>query len=57
MHSFVGGVSIAGTEGDLWAVEGGNYRIPECLLAKSGARHLRETVALIELSDNLDGAR
>jgi len=56
MHSFVGGVSIAGTEGDLWAVEGGNYRIPECLLMKSGAKHLKERVTQVELLQSRTGA-
>merc|ERR1712194_316143 len=31
IHSFVGSISIAGTQGGLWAVENGNYKIPECL--------------------------
>jgi len=57
MHAFVGGVSIAGTEGDLWAVEGGNYRIPECLLMRSGANHRKEMVTHIETFQSGTGAQ
>jgi len=37
MHAFVGTVSLAGVQGGLWRVQGGNYKIPECLLQQSGA--------------------
>ena len=44
----LGSVSLAGTEGGLWSVEGGNYKIPECLLQKSGASHIRGLVHGVE---------
>jgi len=38
MDAFVGSVALAGAQGGLWAVEGGNYRIPEHLLSLSKAK-------------------
>ena len=32
LHGFVGAVGLAGVEGGLWAVEGGNYRVAQCAL-------------------------
>lgn len=37
MDAFVGSVALAGAQGGLWAVQGGNYRIPEHLLLLSKA--------------------
>jgi len=37
LHGFVGAVGLAGVDGNLWAVEGGNFRVAECALEKSGA--------------------
>ena len=48
MHSFVGSVSLAGIQGGLWRVQGGNYKIPECLIAKSKARFIKATVTQVE---------
>lgn len=39
MDAFVGSVALAGAQGGLWAVQGGNYRIPEHLLHLSKAKH------------------
>ena len=48
IHAFVGSVAIAGTQGELWAVKGGNYRIPECLLEVSNARKIEKLVKKVE---------
>lgn len=45
LHSLVGAVSLAGTQGDLWRIKGGNYRLPECLIKLSQANlHLHTRV-------------
>eukprot|EP00088_Acartia_fossae_P008515 TRINITY_DN14071_c0_g1_i3.p1 TRINITY_DN14071_c0_g1~~TRINITY_DN14071_c0_g1_i3.p1 ORF type:complete len:499 (-),score=69.80 TRINITY_DN14071_c0_g1_i3:229-1698(-) len=51
LHGFVGSVSLAGIQGGLWNVEGGNYKIPKCLLAKSGATFLPASVNSIEYTN------
>lgn len=43
IDGFVGLVSLAGTDGDLWAVKNGNYQVPKGLLEKSGAKVLWNT--------------
>ena len=48
MHSFVGSVSLAGIQGGLWRVQGGNYKIPECLISKSGAKLIKAKVNTVE---------
>jgi len=50
LHGFVGSVSLAGIQGGLWNVQGGNYRIPECLLKKSGAKLVAASV--LSISNN-----
>lgn len=35
VHAFVGEVSLAGAQGGLWAVNGGNKKVPERLLELS----------------------
>jgi len=52
LHGFVGSVSLAGIQGGLWNVEGGNYRIPQCLLDKSGAKLKQASAKLIVNTDN-----
>jgi len=52
LHGFVGSVSLAGIQGGLWNVEGGNYRIPQCLLDKSGAKLKQASAKLILNTDN-----
>jgi len=52
LHAFVGSVSLAGIQGGLWNVRGGNYRIPECLLKKSKATLVAASVLAI---DNVAG--
>ena len=32
IHAFVGSVGLAGMHGELWAVDGGNYRVAEELI-------------------------
>ena len=44
MHAFVGAVALIGFDKRLWAVEGGNFRVSECLLNKSGAKLARSEV-------------
>jgi prenylcysteine oxidase/farnesylcysteine lyase len=48
LHGFVGSVSLAGIQGGLWNVRGGNYRIPECLLKKSRANLVAASVLSID---------
>ncbi|KAK7098695.1 prenylcysteine oxidase 1-like [Littorina saxatilis] len=42
-HGFVGAVSMAGVEPGLWAVKGGNKKVPESMLKASGA-HFNQAV-------------
>jgi len=44
VHAFVGSVGLAGMDGDLWAVEGGNVKVVECALDKSRAKVVRGIV-------------
>ncbi len=37
MHAFVGSVALAGAEGHLWSIEGGNHLLPEKLFESSKA--------------------
>jgi len=48
LHAFVGGVSLAGNEGGLWAVDGGNYKVAECAIHQAGAHLIKATVKEIE---------
>jgi len=48
MHAFVGSVGLAGTQGDLWAVEGGNYKVAECALEKAGAQLVLSQVVSVD---------
>ena len=47
VHAFLGAVSLAGVEGDLWSIEGGNYQLPEVLFLNSGADLVPERVRSI----------
>ena len=38
LHALVGGVGLAGVDGDLWGVEGGNVRVVQCALEMSQAK-------------------
>merc|ERR1719239_192656 len=49
LHGFVGAVGLAGVDGNLWAVEGGNFRVAECALEKSGASLKKVRVEAINL--------
>jgi len=35
VHAFVGYIALAGIEGGLWSIEGGNYRLPQSLIKLS----------------------
>ena len=43
LHGFVGSVSLAGIQGGLWRVKGGNKLIPRCLLEQSRAKLMLST--------------
>lgn len=47
-----GSVSMAGMDGSLWAVKGGNKRVPEKLLENSKARLINEYVTKITNNNN-----
>ena len=51
--SFLGAISVAGADPDLWAVEGGNKRVPEELLKNSRASRLKRFVT--KLAPTEDG--
>nr|ACO14765.1 Prenylcysteine oxidase precursor [Caligus clemensi] len=48
VHAFVGMVSLAGSDGSLWSVRGGNKLIPERLLKQSNVRLLKENITDIQ---------
>jgi len=52
LHGFVGAVGLAGVDGNLWAVEGGNFRVAQCALEKSGASFKKGRVEAINLKPN-----
>lgn len=41
-------MSVAGAAGGLWAVEGGNEKVPQRLIEESGARVIRRAVSKLE---------
>lgn len=44
VHAFVGSVALAGAEGDLWSIDGGNHLLPEKLLESSKASLIQSKV-------------
>lgn len=44
VHEFVGSVSMAGMDGKLWCVNGGNRRVPERLFEQSNAKLIDDYV-------------
>lgn len=48
-HCFVGAVSLAGAQPGLWAVEGGNKKVPENLLKNAKVKFRQATVTMIQL--------
>ncbi|XP_071486467.1 prenylcysteine oxidase 1-like [Diadema antillarum] len=48
MMGFAGMVSLAGAMPGLWAIEGGNKKVPQELLKRSGATLIRAQVASVE---------
>ena len=53
MTFFVGSVSVAGAIGNLWSVDGGNFRVAEKLLESSEAQLVRDRV--LKVSTASDG--
>lgn len=45
VHAFVGSVALAGAEGDLWSIEGGNHLLAEKLLLSSKAYRVQSKVS------------
>ncbi|XP_059099551.1 prenylcysteine oxidase 1-like [Tigriopus californicus] len=54
LHSLVGGVALAGAEGNLWSISGGNKQVPALLLERSQAEFVSAKVDLVKL--NADGS-
>ncbi len=54
VHAMVGSVALAGAMGGLWSVEGGNKRVAEELLKKSGAGFVQAQVNSVTLVE-VDG--
>jgi prenylcysteine oxidase/farnesylcysteine lyase len=53
ISGMAGGVSLCGSGGDLWAVEGGNWQIPEGLIRYTNASlHLKSRVVSVTLEDS-----
>lgn len=52
IQGFVGAVSLAGTQGDLWSVEGGNYRVAEEAIKAAKVQWVKAKVTEIT-SDNM----
>lgn len=46
IHSMVGGVAVAGAEGNLWSISGGNKQVPTLLLERSQAEFVSAKVGL-----------
>ena len=44
VHAFVGSVALAGMQGDLWCVDGGNYRVAEELVQRTESTFLSARV-------------
>ena len=53
IHSFVGAVSLIGFDKQLWAVQGGNYRIAECALKLSNSKMKRRKVKKVTKIDDI----
>ena len=47
VHAFVGAVGLAGMDGDLWAVEGGNSKVAQCAAMRTRAKMYRAKVTQI----------
>ncbi|XP_050441089.1 prenylcysteine oxidase 1-like [Adelges cooleyi] len=52
VHQFVGAVSLAGMDGSLWAIKGGNKQVAEKLLNLSNARLIQEYVVQVTQNNN-----
>ena len=51
VHAFVGAVGLIGFDKQLWAVEGGNYRVVQCALEMSKAKVVRGEVKEVKNSE------
>ncbi len=49
LHAFVGSVALAGAQGGLWSIHGGNHVLAEKLLASSKAELVQAKVDTVEL--------
>jgi len=57
LHAFVGAVGLAGMDGELWAVEGGNKNVVRCASMKTRSKNLRgEVTAEFRLKVDLEGS-
>ena len=52
VHKFVGSVSVAGAIGNLWSVDGGNFRVAEKLLEASNAQLVGDRVVKVSTSNS-----
>ncbi len=52
VHAMVGSVALAGAEGNLWTVEGGNRKVAEELLRRSGAHYVQAQVNSVTMIDD-----
>jgi len=57
IHAFVGAISLAGAQGGLWSVRGGNYRVAEAAWEKSGARLVKNKVTEVVENEAGKGRR
>merc|ERR1719445_272776 len=48
VHGLLGAISLIGFDKQLWAVGGGNQKVCDCALVKSGARVVNTTVSAVE---------
>lgn len=57
IQAFVGAISLAGAQGGLWSVEGGNFRVAEAALQESKAQWKRNRVTRLAESKSGTGRR
>lgn len=47
VHAFVGSVALAGAEGELWSIEGGNHLLAQKLFESSKALLIQSKVSML----------
>jgi len=52
IHAFVGAVGLAGMDGELWAVEGGNKDVVKCASMRARTKNFRGEVTAVEKINN-----